>query len=172
MDDTAQKDQDYKRTVFVDMDGVIVDFEGYFKTITGMTLNQVTDPELWTRINAYGKAKFFSEIPWTPGGKDLWAFITNNFLKVKILSALGKSDLVDKQTTQGKMAWIKKNIPSLPNEDVILVQNKHQKARYCKPGDIIIDDTDVVIQEWTQKRGIGILHKTAQETISKLRQYV
>lgn len=172
MDNTTQKDQDYKKTVFVDMDGCIADFEGYFKTITGMTVQQVTDPELWTRIDAYGKSKFFSELPWTMGGKDLWTFVTNNFLQVKILSALGKSDLIDKQTSQGKMVWLKKNIPSLPNEDIILVQNKHLKAKYCKPGDIIIDDTAEVIQEWTRKQGIGILHRTSQETIAKLRQYV
>ena len=172
MDDIQQTDQDYKRIVYVDLDGVLCDFDGYFKTITGLITTQVTDEELWNRIDSYGKSKFFEEMPWTPGGRDLWSFVTQNFLKVKILSALGKSDLVDKQTTQGKMAWLRKNIPSLSTSDIILVQNKHKKKAYSKPDDIMIDDTEIVIQEWIRKGGVGILHKTARDTIAKLRQYV
>jgi len=30
----------------------------------------------------------------------------------------------------------------------------------------------VVIQEWDKKGGIGILHKTASETITRLKPYV
>lgn len=127
---------------------------------------------MWARIGAYGKAKFFSELEWMAGGKELWQFITNNFLKAKILSTLGKSDKIDKQTTQGKLTWIRHNIPSLQMNDIILVDNKHKKRHYSKPGDIIIDDTPIVVQEWVQKGGIGILHKTASNTIAELNQYV
>ncbi len=172
MDDTNRPQQEYKRTVYVDMDGVIADFDKGFREITGRNSDSVQDQELWAAIDAHGKAKFFGELDWMPGGKELWNFITNNFLKVKILSALGKSDKIDKQTTQGKLAWLRHNIPALQLDDIILVQNKHRKKHECKPGDIIIDDNLVVIQEWNSKGGIGILHRTAAETISKLRQYV
>ena len=164
--------QDYKRTVYVDMDGVIADFDKGFYDITGMNTDNVDDSELWAAIDAHGKAKFFSELPWMAGGKDLWTFVTSNFLQVKILSALGKSDKVDKQTTQGKTAWLRHNIPSLHQDDIILVENKHRKRHYSKPGDIIIDDTPVVIQEWIKKGGIGLLHKTASATIAELKRYV
>jgi 5'(3')-deoxyribonucleotidase len=170
--ENAQSNQEYNRTCFVDMDGVIADFEGYFKTLTGLTVDQVTTPELWNRIEAHGKAKFFAELPWTPGGRDLWQYVTQNFLKVKILTALGRGDAQDKQTSQGKMMWLRKNIPSHQSSDIIMVPNKHAKKHYCKPSDIIIDDTKVVIDEWNKKGGIGLLHKTARETIAKLRQYV
>ena len=173
MDNTNnQTDTDYKRSVFVDMDGVLADFNGGFQELTGMTNNQVTDEELWNRIIAHGKAKFFAELNWMSGGKDLWKYVTENFLQTKILSALGKSDITDKQTTQGKMMWLRKNIPSLPSNDIIFVSNKHQKKKYCKPGDIIIDDTPSTIEEWMKKGGVGILHKTASDTITKLKQYV
>ena len=138
--------EDYKRTVYVDMDGVLADFEGGFYKLAGMSIENFSDPEMWSRIDAHGKAKFFAELEWMNGGKELWQFITNNFLKVKILSALGKSDKIDKQTTQGKLTWIRHNIPTLQLDDIILVDNKHKKRHYSKPGDIIIDDTSVVIQ--------------------------
>ena len=97
--------------------------------------------------------------------------ITSNFLKVKILSALGKSDKIDKQTTKGKLTWIRHNIPSLQLDDIILVDNKYQKKRYASPNNIIIDDTSVVIQNGL-KAVLGIFHKTAPETIKKLNFYV
>ena len=173
MDDTANRpQQEYKRTVYVDMDGVLADFERGIQDITGRSINNIKDPEMWAAIDAYGKAKFFGELQWVTGGKELWSFVTNNFLKVKILSALGKTDHIDKQTTQGKLQWLRHNIPDLQLDDIIFVQNKHSKKHYCKPGDIIIDDTPTVIEEWIKKGGIGILHRTTSETISKLRQYV
>ena len=173
MDNTNnQAVQEHKRTVFCDMDGVIADFEKGFFNLTGMAIGQLSDQEMWNRIEAHGKAKFFAELPWMSGGKDLWKYITDNFLQVKILTALGKSDANDKQSSQGKAAWLRHNIPSLQTDDIIYVTNKHQKKKYCKPGDIIIDDTEVVIQEWNQKKGIGILHKTAAATIATLKQYV
>ncbi len=164
--------EEYKRIVYVDMDGVLADFDRGFYEITGISTDNISDEELWARISAHGKSKFFSELPWMDGGKEMWNFIISNFLDVKILSALGKSDKIDKQTTQGKTMWLRHHLPSLHSNDIILVDNKHRKRHYSRPGDIIIDDTPVVIQEWVKKGGIGILHKTAQETISLLKRYV
>ena len=123
-------------------------------------------------IDAYGKSKFFSELKWMPGGKELWAFVNQHFIRVKILSALGKTDKIDKKTSTGKREWLSHHIPSLTSDDIILVDNKHHKRRYCKPGDIIIDDTPIIIEEWNKKGGIGILHKTAGETINILKRYI
>ncbi len=164
--------EEYKRTVYVDMDGVLADFDRGFYEISGVSSDNVSDEELWAKISAYGKAKFFSGLPWMPGGKEMWNFIEQNFLTVKILSACGKSDKIDRQTTQGKTHWLLHNLPSLRSSDIILVDNKHRKRHYSKPGDIIIDDTPVVIQEWVKKGGIGVLHKTAQDTIGQLKRYV
>jgi 5'-nucleotidase len=164
--------ENYNRTVYVDMDGVLADFEGGFYKLSGISIENISDPEMWAKIEAHGKAKFFSELEWMSGGKELWQYITDNFLKAKILSALGKSDKIDRQTTQGKLMWLRHNIPSLQLDDIILVDNKHKKRRYSKPGDIIIDDTEIVIIEWIKKGGIGILHTSTTETISQLKKYV
>ena len=165
-------EQDYKRTVYFDMDGVLADFDKKFYDITGKSSDETPDPELWGAIDAYVKARFFSELDWMPGGKEMWDFVKANFLKQKILSALGKSDKIDRQTTQGKLAWLRHNIPDLQLDDIILVENKHKKRHYSKPGDIIIDDTEVVIQEWIKKGGIAIFHRNAAETIAQLKKYV
>src|ERR1700675_4278625 len=94
--------ENHNRIVYCDMDGVLADFDRGFYEISGVSSDNVSDEELWNKIDEYGKAKFFSELPWTTDGKELWDYITNNFLNVKILSALGKSDLIDGKTTLGK----------------------------------------------------------------------
>ncbi len=160
------------RIVYLDMDGCICAFNDGFYKLTGKYSDKTSDSEFWGAIESYGKAKFFSELGWTVGGKDLWNFIFNNFLNVKILSALGKSDKIDKQTTLGKLTWLRHHIPLLSTDDIILVDNKHKKCHYSKPGDIIIDDTPVVIEEWIGKGGIGILYKNSMDTINKLKDYV
>lgn len=162
----------YDRIVYLDLDGVLCDFDKGFYDITGKIPDETPDSELWGDIDSYGKAKFFSELDWMPGGKELWNFVINNFLKVKILSSLGKSDKIDKQTTQGKLIWLRHNIPTLQLDDIILVDNKHKKRHYSKSADIIIDDTPEVIEEWIRKGGIGIFHETVKNTIAQLKQYV
>jgi 5'(3')-deoxyribonucleotidase len=165
-------DQTHDRICYVDMDGVIADFDKKYFEISGKLADSVSDQELWKAIETHGKAKFFAEMPWMPDGKTLWNYVNQNFLKVKILTALGKTDAVDGQSTKGKREWLRHNIPALSDSDIIMVRNRHQKKRYSSPQSIIIDDTPVVIEEWTQKGGIGILHTSAAETIGILKEYV
>lgn len=172
--------QKYDRIIYCDMDGVIVDFHGGFEKLPGAEGLSVDDYEskygensIWKVINPYGKVKFFSELPWHgKGGQQLWGFITNNFLNVKILTALGKSDAQDKETSRGKLSWLKRNIPTLAEKDIIMVPNKHAKKHWARPGDILIDDTDICINEWVKKGGIGFLHTSGPDTIRKLEKYV
>ena len=166
------QEQEYKRIYYVDMDGVIANFDKGFEEIAGVSPKTLSNDKLWEIINTHGKAKFFSDLPWMPDGKELWTFVTQNFLRVKILTALGRSNKTDNQTTTGKKMWLRKNIPSLQDSDIIMVENKHRKRHYSTPNSIIIDDTEVVIQEWTHKGGIGILHRNTRDTISKLEQYI
>ena len=46
-------EQDYKRTVYFDMDGVLADFDKKFYDITGKSSDETPDPELWGAIDAY-----------------------------------------------------------------------------------------------------------------------
>lgn len=170
---------EYDRIVYVDMDGVIVDFNNGFKKLpgsNGLTSKQYDERygenSIWDVINVYGKIKFFSGLPWMSDGMKLWSFVHTNFINVKILTALGKSDKQDKKTSSGKRMWLKLNIPDLDDEDIIMVPNKFAKRHYARPGDILIDDTNVCIDGFNRKGGIGILHKNANSTIQRLKKYV
>ena len=156
----------------VDLDGVLCNFVGYYKQLFGKNSETTPDLEVWKDIDGYGKAKFFEELPWMPEGQTLWKYINDNFINVKILSALGKNETNDKQTSRGKRAWLYKNIPSLTDKDIYFVQNKYQKQRFSGSGCIIIDDAPVIIDNWRAAGGIGILYKSAPQVIDELGKYV
>ena len=168
--------QKYDRIIYCDMDGVIADFR---KSAAALGFNipstDIETPkyeEMWAAIDAMGKDKFFADLDWMRDGKQLWKFITDNFMNVKILTALGRADQKDKLTTKGKRMWLQRNIPTLDDSDIIMVPNKHAKKHYAKDGDILIDDTEICIKQWIRSGGIGILHKTTMDTIRKLERYV
>ena len=177
--DKTEKFSSRDRIINVDMDGVLANFHGYFKHLFGWDApknNANKQPELdkkmWDSINQYGKDKFFEELPWIEGSKAMWLFITDNFINVRILSALGKHDAEDGLTKKGKLVWLHHHLPKLKDNDIILVRNKHQKKHYSKPGDIIIDDTNSVINDWNSNGGHGILFKNAGDAVNQLSHYV
>src|ERR1035437_266268 len=183
--DKNEKFNSYDRIVYMDMDGCLCDFHGHFKQLFGWDPGKSDDSDdntdakvkpdhkMWDQINSYGKARFFEELPWISGSKEMWAFIVDNFTNVKILSALGKSDLEDGGITRkGKIRWLAHHLPSLNQENIILVTNKHKKRHYSKTADIIIDDTPVIIEEWNAKGGIGIFFTNASDVMKKLEKYV
>jgi hypothetical protein len=53
-----------------------------------------------------------------------------------------------------------------------LVPGKRLKRNFAAPDKIIIDDTEVVIDQWREAGGIGILHKDWPTTVAILQMYV
>lgn len=172
--------ENYDRICYFDMDGVLAAFNKGFSMLKGsggVTADQYKnsvgeEDAIWPIINAYGRDKFFAGLPWEEGGREMWDYASDNFLNLKILTALGKTNQSDKLSSKGKMSWLHRNLPMINTNDIIMVPNKHSKKHYAKPGDILIDDTDVCINEWVKKGGIGILHKNSKDTIRQLGQYI
>lgn len=128
----------------------------------------------WSAAEKAGE-KFWSEMPWMPDGQELWNYVQK--YNPTILSAPSR----DPSCITGKIKWLKNNV-KLPNYDV-QTKGKHgwdghskiilnsDKYRYCSgPNDILIDDTPKKIDKWLNAGGIGILHKSAAETIAKLKE--
>jgi 5'(3')-deoxyribonucleotidase len=162
---------DYK--IYVDLDGVLCAFKKGFKIISGgINVKDISEEELWKIIEDYGKDKFFYTLPWMDGGKELWNFIVDNFVEIKILSSIGSSHSDNDLTIKGKTGWLNKNIPLLREDDIIFVSSKHKKRQYSAPQNIIIDDDISNVKEWNESGGIGILHKNAHNTIQKLKEFI
>lgn len=163
--------EETKYKIFLDMDGVIVDFmSAVYK------LFKLTDFREWEKmgkdkyveINKTGE-KWWSEMNWLSDGKKLW-----NYLKdydVTILSAGPKDKISNAISVKGKRNWLNKNIGSSYSSNAIIT-TAVEKQNYAAENHILIDDSPRNIRQWRSKGGIGILHKNTNDTIKQLEKIV
>lgn len=160
----AGKNKDY--ILYLDMDGVLVDFEGGFKRMSGgMNLKQFAQANSdQAARNQYLEAgmTFWTGLDWIQGGKELWDASIRLFDRVAILSSAGTTDEAKAEVVEmGKRTWLKKNIPSLMPERIFIVRGKHRKQEFAAKNSILVDDIGVTIKQWNQAGGFGILHNSA-----------
>jgi hypothetical protein len=148
--------------IFLDMDGVICDWESQFKRYTGGV--PVSEYE-----NEHGKRKryllvrnhspaFYATMPYMPDAKVLLNYLKK--FNVEILS-----HAPDEYAVEGKLAWLQNN---KINYTPILVNKSSDKSLYAMPNNILIDDKPENIKQFIDAGGIGILHKSADNTIAQL----
>ncbi len=158
---TEEQPQNY--IIYCDMDGVIADFDKRFTDLSGMSPNQYEEKygieQFWNFIDNEIGVRFWVGIPWMQDGKQLWEYIKK--YKPTLLSAPSRNN----ESRLGKRLWVKKHIPGVK----LVLASRANKQDYAKPNAILIDDRPDTIIEWENKGGIGILHKSAEETIQKLK---
>lgn len=142
--------------LYCDQDGVLSDFDQMFRDHTDKYPHEVESPELWKSIDRIDD--FWTGMDWMPDGPELWAFIKP--LNPTILSAPSQSPLC----IPGKKHWLSQHIGEVP---AIFEQ---AKEKYAGPGKVLIDDRDSNIEKWRGAGGIGILHKSAADTIRQLQE--
>lgn len=154
-----EKKNEYK--LYCDMDGVIVDFEDGYEKLTGKNIkgnHTKGDGDFWQPITDAG-VKFWANLEWMSDGKELWKFIKQ--FNPKLLSAPSREE----SSRTGKAKWVEKNI--LGTE--LILKYAKEKQKLAEPNAILIDDRADNIQQWKDAGGIGILHTSTQDTISKLK---
>ena len=152
--------EDY--SIYVDMDGVLTDFDKAYIDITGKHPDsfESNDDEFWKPIDKAGVA-FWEQMKWKPDGKSLWKVLKK--YKPSILSAPSKSP----SSSIGKRKWVSREIGSV---NLILIKAS-LKQTYATPTSILIDDMEKNITQWVAAGGIGILHKNTNDTLKRLKKY-
>lgn len=145
--------------IYCDLDGVLVNFDKGYYNLTGIDIKNkyVEDIKFWEPINNAG-ADFWINLEWMDDGKYLW-----NYIKKYKPIILSKPSL-DISSKIGKTFWTSFHLP--PSTKLILTQ---KKEKYCRKGDILIDDMDDNIFLWKKVGGIGIKHINTQDTIKQLK---
>ena len=155
-----EKVMDYK--IYCDMDGVLVDFESGYEKLTGIDLKGEYRPgveDFWKPIEQAG-VKYWASLKWMPDGKQLWGYIKQ--YTPELLSAPSKSE----SSKIGKYVWVKNNLPGTK----LILRYASRKKELANPESILIDDRQVNIDQWEAAGGIGILHTSADNTISQLKE--
>lgn len=165
--------------LYLDMDGVLVDFEGGFiKLSKGVKATELYKQYGDKAVQHYylsAGADFWADLDWIEGGRELWEVSRKLFRNVNILSSAGTTDPEKgKPVVAGKMMWLKKHMPEIPESNIFIVYGKHNKQKYATKESILVDDVSETIKIWNAKGGYGILHKASnyKQTIETLEDIV
>ena len=170
---TYNEKQEEKPTykVYVDLDGVLCDFDGRFK----QNVDQIGPDKyekkhgmkkFWQEIEKHG-IDHWSNMSWTSDGKRLWKFIEENFKDIEILtgSPWGK---VGQYAHKGKDIWCDRELGNVK----VNHKSAKQKYKFADENHILIDDTKRNTDMWKDVDGISIHHKSTKKTIEMLKKYL
>jgi nicotinic acid mononucleotide adenylyltransferase len=150
-----------KYKIYVDMDGVIVDFDGGYEKLTGITTKEADKkgPEFfWKPISKAG-AKWWITLKWMSDGKQLWDYVKK--YNPELLSAPSREEA----SRLGKRVWVKRELPGVK----LILKSADKKQEFASSNSILIDDREKNIEQWKNAGGIGILHTDAASTIKQLK---
>jgi len=157
--------------IYCDMDGVLVNFAKETSKRVGMDITSKEFEELGQakRNKCYSEAcdsvDFWSQLEPMPDYDLLWGYI--KYWSPHILTAypMWSKEVVD-VAIKGKKLWNKKHM--MVPEPRFHVVKRVDKQKFAL-NNVLIDDKDKNIEEWTAAGGIGILHVSAVQTIDKLK---
>jgi len=153
-----------KLKIFLDLDGVVADFERGKREILGLS-DSTPEDETFAIMASEKGSGFYAKLKKMKDADQLWAFLKNT--DVEILSAIPKPRRKVKVADPDKRDWVKKNLS--PSVKVNITQGGSAKKRMAAPDRILIDDLKRNIDQWRSSGGIGILHTSASKTIRVLK---
>jgi len=165
--------------LYLDMDGVLVDYDGGWWAIAQQLGVKPVGNEFSKedRIRVHKQTvnpSFWANLGWEKGGEELWKAATDLFENIHILSSTATKKDVErgKIVQEGKMTWLAENLPHLDMGNVHIVAEGVEKANFANHLSILVDDRKSTIQAFTNAGGFGILHyaNMYRKTIRELQE--
>ncbi len=136
-------------TIFIDMDGVVADFDGYAHRTLGIESKPGFrfDQNDWYKLRQHSD-RIYSIIPVLPNAYELVSklkeFREQYGVELRFLTAIPKENDMG-WAFWDKMEWACKHFPGIP---VWFGPYSTDKQHHHKPGDILIDDRVSNIEQW------------------------
>jgi len=164
--------------VYVDMDGVLVDFFGEWATMHGVENWRDIAPLLKKQGKTIDDAlddirardDFWINLKPHTGAKALLASIKKHAGEYIILSSPLSND---PNSEPQKRAWVKNNLSAFPPKEVIIHKRKQDYATQADgTPNILIDDFSEQVKPWKAAGGIALKHSNSntEKTINALKQ--
>ena len=149
--------------LFVDLDGVLVDFDKGVLQVTGSYPSELSPRRMWSQLAR--TPGFYEHLDWMPDGRELWSAVRE--LEPIILTGLPMGTWAEPQ----KRAWCARELgPQVP-VITCMSRNKAVRAAEATPQDatpVLIDDRERLREAWQEMGGVFILHESAQSSITRL----
>ena len=148
--------------LWLDVDGVMADFDTAFVQLTGIDSQTYEDQHgskaFWKTIREH--TNFFGTLPLMPGALDLYNAVKH--LRPLFLTGCPFGDWAEHQ----KFGWRDKYFPGTP----MITCLSRNKRSFCQPGDVLVDDITKYQHLWEQSGGTFVLHTSAESTIQQLKE--
>lgn len=157
--------------IWLDLDGVIADFEKKFKEVYGIKPPHTTSKkskEEKNRFKDFIQNHYFAELDLMSDAMMGINFLRHTRIPVEILSSTARPEYYD-IVSNDKNIWLQRNGIEFP---ATFVPGKKHKREYVSENAILIDDTPINIDQWREDGGIGLLHRDWYDTISILQMYI
>lgn len=163
-----------KINVFLDLDGVMVDFDAKLHELFGKSYDEVKQEmhvgDIWGKLGDVDH--LFLNLKPLPHYKTLFNYLNclhkiGAINKFEILTSIPHPTKQLKTSRQDKIDWVRQHLDA--NIVVNTVFGGEKKARYVKDSnDILIDDMVRNIDAWNKAGGTGIHFKNNADTIAAI----
>lgn len=176
--------------LFLDLDGVLADFNGGLLNLTGLDFSswsQLGKGKMWKAIANAPAPGFFATLEWNPGGRDLWAFTIPH--TPTIITGMPFGGWAEPQ----KRVWCARELGGVTPVITCMATEKSVRAaerlreRFghgpaswpCDiaashlplRGAVLVDDTaEVARVPWERDGGVFIHHTDVRITLARLRE--
>jgi predicted kinase len=156
-DSPPQDSATASRSVYVDLDDVLADYTG---SAQGRPVH----------VLASTVPNFFEDLPWAPGGQEVWAAACRlcssrlPTILTGVPEGVPKGVAVD--VARQKRAWVLRHLGSAVA--VVTCASRQKSSFCCRPGAVLVDDYEPNVVAWKQAGGVGIWHVRPARTLFEL----
>jgi hypothetical protein len=149
------------RRYFIDLDGVLGDFDGHFFLRFGQWPTEFSRSQIHKMLAT--DPYFFLELPAMEGAKDFWGWLQINNFNPIVLTGVPHQNY--DQAVSNKKLWVAQNFG---HRVPVITCRSEDKRLHGKPGDVLVDDRTKYQHLWEEMGGIFVHHQHFDITKLKL----
>lgn len=160
------------KKIWIDLDDTVLDFKGHYLRTTGHYFDIAEDPLVrWRRLIPH-KIGFYKTRPAISGAKEfievVQAMAGEVGAKVGFLTA--KPSLLEVPLFYSEtFDCVATHFPLIPEDHISVSANSKCKQTWAMPGSVLIDNSELNVQQWKDQGGIGILHRDFEQSLEILK---
>ena len=160
---TITNTRDHMAQLFLDLDGVLADFDKGARDLLGMPPRAYQEhygvSAFWKMLAT--SVNFYGSLEPMPDAQQLMEAVRH--LDPIILTGVP----IGKWAEPQKRVWLKRNFPGIE----IITTMARLKSTYCEQGDVLVDDQERSAEAWNKAGGLFIHHTSAEQSIAELRHH-